>query len=80
MNYFKCCLKCVPPKRYPGCSIKCEEYIKEKDRYNFDKKKARVGSISDKYFMERRIKSLERHIKYKKKRGHKIFNYGDTKK
>lgn len=80
MNYFKCCLDCVAPKRYPGCSAKCEVYIKEKKRYDFDKKKARVSSISDKYFMERRIKSLERNIKYKKKRGHKICNYGDTKK
>lgn len=25
-----CCYKCVPPKRYPGCHAKCEEYIAEK--------------------------------------------------
>ena len=29
----KCCFGCVPPKRYPGCHGKCEEYKKEKAEY-----------------------------------------------
>lgn len=78
MNYFKCCFKCTPPKRYPGCSGKCDEYIKEKERYNSDKKKARGDGVSDEYFIERRVKSEQNYIKYKKKRGHKIYNRGDT--
>ena len=26
----KCCRECVPPKRYPGCGAKCEEYKEER--------------------------------------------------
>lgn len=29
----KCCFGCVPPKRYPGCGDRCEEYKKEKAEY-----------------------------------------------
>lgn len=39
MNYFECCMKCIPPKRYPGCSGKCPEYKTAKDRYEADKAK-----------------------------------------
>ena len=37
MNYFECCMKRVPPKRYPGCSGKCPEYKAGKDKYEADK-------------------------------------------
>lgn len=26
----KCCKDCVPPKRYPGCHDRCQEYLEEK--------------------------------------------------
>ena len=32
LNKIKCCYKCVPPKRHPGCHAKCEEYLAEKRR------------------------------------------------
>lgn len=37
-----CCKDCVPPKRYPGCGAKCEEYIKEKAQLEEDKKKIKA--------------------------------------
>ena len=39
----KCCKGCVPPKRYPGCGAKCEEYIKEKEQLKENKKKAKAN-------------------------------------
>lgn len=30
MNQIKCCINCVPPRRYPGCGGACEEYKAEK--------------------------------------------------
>ena len=35
----KCCHKCVPPKRYPGCGAYCKEYNDEKAQYLADKQK-----------------------------------------
>ena len=37
----KCCKDCVPPTRYPGCHDKCEQYIKEKAKWEEEKAKAR---------------------------------------
>lgn len=31
LQLIKCYRNCVPPKRYPGCGAKCEEYKKEKE-------------------------------------------------
>lgn len=41
----KCCIKCVAPKRYPGCQDHCPQHIAEKEEYKAkkaaaDKKKA----------------------------------------
>lgn len=27
MKRAKCCIKCVPPKRYPGCHDQCPEFL-----------------------------------------------------
>lgn len=27
MKSTKCCIKCVPPKRHPGCQDRCPEYL-----------------------------------------------------
>lgn len=35
MKNAKCCIKCVPPKRYPGCHDRCPEFqavVKENER------------------------------------------------
>jgi hypothetical protein len=80
MNYFKCCLDCVAPKRYPGCSAKCEEYLSERAQYDLDKEKANEvdrGAVGN-YFMERRVKSQDRYVKYKqKKHGRKSYSFGE---
>lgn len=62
MSYFKCCLNCVAPKRYPGCSIKCKEYADEKERYESDKARARKCYILDNCFIG----------------GNKSYAYGDS--
>ena len=36
MIYFKHCRECKPPKRYPGCSGVCEDYKKDRERYDAD--------------------------------------------
>lgn len=35
MRSAKCCIKCVPPKRHPGCHDRCPEFqavVKENER------------------------------------------------
>ena len=34
---FKACLKCVPPKRYPGCHDHCQDYLAEKAEHEKEK-------------------------------------------
>lgn len=34
----KCCKDCVPPTRYPGCHDKCNKYLKEKAKWEEEKK------------------------------------------
>ena len=34
----KCCKGCVPPKRTPTCHSTCEEYLKEKAKWEEEKK------------------------------------------
>lgn len=33
MATFKCCHKCVAPKRHPGCHADCPDYAKDKADY-----------------------------------------------
>lgn len=41
-NYFECCIPCVAPKRYAGCSGSCREYKEARARYDADKAKERL--------------------------------------
>lgn len=34
MSKIECCKHCVPPKRYPGCHSKCEEYLRERAEWD----------------------------------------------
>ena len=34
----KCCKNCVPPTRYPGCHANCNKYLKEKAKWEEEKK------------------------------------------
>lgn len=34
MGFFESCIKCVPPKRHPGCQDHCPDYAKDKAEYN----------------------------------------------
>lgn len=48
----KCCMPCVPPKRYPGCHDHCPEYAAEKaedqKKKELDRqRRAVIGSICD---------------------------------
>lgn len=39
----RCCKDCTPPKRYPGCHAKCEQYLKEKEEYEKQKAIAKAN-------------------------------------
>lgn len=73
MNYFECCHKCVPPKRYPGCSGACPEY--KKARAKFDADKARNDkTISLKYYANAKNAAVKDSVaKYAKRRPTKIY-------
>lgn len=38
-NYFECCMHCVAPRRYPGCSGSCPDYKNARAKYDEDKAK-----------------------------------------
>lgn len=42
INYFECCMPCVPPKRYAGCSGSCPEYKEARAKYDEYKAKERL--------------------------------------
>lgn len=41
----KCCKDCVSPQRHPGCHSKCEQYLKEKAKWEEEKVKARQNQV-----------------------------------
>ena len=34
----RCCRYCTPPERHLGCHATCEEYLREKKKYDHDKR------------------------------------------
>ena len=53
MIYFKHCRDCKPPKRYPGCSGICEDYKKDRERYESDMAKNPDRTAASGYFAEK---------------------------
>lgn len=47
MNTYRACLKCVAPKRHPGCHETCPEYKKDKERHQSLKDRNRSLDIKD---------------------------------
>lgn len=45
MNFFECCHKCVPPKRYPGCSGTCPEYAEQRAKFDACKEAERKRNM-----------------------------------
>lgn len=61
----KCCEKCVPPKREPGCHDSCEQYLEEKAEHERRKeeidRKKRVGNDIYNRRADRVAKALRSH-------------------
>ena len=67
MNYFKHCRDCKPPKRYPGCSGACEDYKKDRERYDSDMAKNPDKTPTSVYYAKRFSDTKDSIAKYKKK-------------
>jgi hypothetical protein len=67
----KCCIRCVPPKRHPGCHAVCPEYKEERAEYDrlkaaYNEKQSAIHSVtSQKYDGVRR--AYKRHGRNKRK-------------
>ena len=65
MRYFEACIKCVPPKRYPGCQDHCPEHAKEKAIYEKDKaaerKRREIGASIYAQKSEAVTRALKKH-------------------
>ena len=66
MNYFECCHYCVAPKRYPGCSGKCPDYAKAKEKFEADKAKNKERTILRDYTVENIRKNKDKVAKRKR--------------
>ena len=75
MNYFKHCRDCTPPKRHPGCSGVCEDYKKDRERYDADMAKNPDKTPTSGYYAKRFSDTKDSMAKYKKKQLGKR-NYG----
>lgn len=64
----RCCRYCTPPERHPGCHATCEEYLREKKKYDYDKRemsdKKKIAYDMDSYEIGR----FDRITKKNKKR------------
>lgn len=68
MNYFECCHKCVPPKRYPGCSGPCPEYAKARAKFDADKARNVKTRVLRNYKVEKSTATKDGIAKYHKRR------------
>ena len=77
INYFECCYKCVAPKRYPGCSGKCPEYVEARAKFDADKARANADSSAKAYTYNNVGKIMDSKAKRdRNNRGHKWFRKG----
>lgn len=68
INYFECCHRCAPPKRYPGCSGSCPEYKEARARFDADKAKNNKDIAIRYYAKERNAIVKDRIAKYQSRR------------
>ena len=68
MNYFECCMKCVAPKRYPGCSGPCPDYKEARAKYDADKARQAERMALKYYINEHSTATKDGIAKYVKKR------------
>lgn len=73
MNYFECCHKCVPPKRYPGCSGTCPEYAEARAKFDADKAKNKQHVLMDQYAGAKNSATKDGIAKYTKRRSRKLY-------
>ena len=66
MIYFKHCRECKPPKRYPGCSGVCEDYKRDRERYDADMAKNPDRTAASGYFAEKCATTKDSITKYKR--------------
>jgi hypothetical protein len=74
MNYFECCMGCVAPKRYPGCSGSCPDYKEARAIFDNDKAKHAERMALKYYINEHSTATKDGIAKYVKKRPRK-FRY-----
>lgn len=63
----KCCKDCVPPQRFSGCHAKCSKYLKEKAKWEEEKKliKANEAVMLTNYdFNEIAFSTCKRHKRH----------------
>lgn len=63
----KCCKDCVAPKRYPGCSDKCPEYLAEwiihqAEKCEEQRKRTLENGLSEQARRERRVRKSANKI------------------
>lgn len=59
MNFFKDCIDCVPPTRYPGCGDHCEKYQKAKVKHDAYKDRQRKATRAANDLYEIRMKAAK---------------------
>ena len=77
MNYFKHCRDCKPPKRHSGCSGVCEDYKRDRERYDADMAKNPDKTAISGYYAKKFYDNKDITAKYKKKHLGKRNHGGD---
>lgn len=67
VNKISCCFGCEPPKRYPGCHDKCEEYQKQKAEWEEMRRKYRAIRDKEIDLTDYDVQRHERVLKYYRK-------------
>lgn len=62
---FESCMKCVAPKRRPGCHSTCEEYKKDKEMLDRRKNKIHMEKDKERMVIECEIAAKDANIRRK---------------
>lgn len=65
----KCCRYCTPPERHPGCHSDCEDYIREKNKHDSDRREVSLRKKAEHDLNNYEVNEIHKSYKRRGRRG-----------